>query len=415
MPSVFKRFVLAALVPSFGLWAQEPGPQEEDAWFSDLFESEFEESLAEEPAPETEAFDAAAMEAELAALQELRAWSVDSSAEAGFGWRQNALLEEDNEVDSAFAQAAADVFAFKPGFGGRPELLALLYAEYRYYDDVPGLSSENLLLAQASAKRRVGSDWKAGVFFEAVRSVQAYDASVEEFVTDATTVRFWKPELGLSLERDFEGLGSFSLKPAYAWGRYDLSSEDFDETSLELGFGRRVGQYSKVQLSVVLYRENYDARESRLSQGTLQDAPLLELEGQRIRGEWIYQPDGGPFQRLRSRVEYEREDDRVGDYYQRGYWQARQSADFEWGAWKLELALAYGDLGYDRRRASLAGEETRSERNWRWEAELRRRFSERAHAYLKMEGSEKNSNTPGYSYDSASVLMGMSFSGFLGN
>ena len=401
-------FALAVVAVAASFASDAESFADDEAWLDELLgvETGAEFSLAEAEQSVEEA------RALLAAMKSLTEWTSECVLASGLGWRENVLLEAEGEVDSGYLQLEADYFAMRPGVGPRTELIALVYGEFRYFYDVPGLDDESMLLAQLSASRSFGEVWKGSARFEGARTEQAYDESINEFETTAITVRLWQPRLELAAERTFENGGALTLAAYAGEAAYDLGSEDFDQRGLVAGYGRRWTGGHAARFEAELYEEDYASRRSRLSTGTLAAPSLLEISGGRVSGEWTRSSDAGLARKWRTRLEYEREDDREGDYFDRESWQARQSVELVWEGWELMLEASYGKLDYAARRSDREVDAApRSDAFWRWSAELRRPFGERFSAFAKAEGAEKDSNAEALSFAASGLFLGLSFSG----
>ena len=413
-PTTFRVLYCLALAFAGSVGAQEEVDagadwESDEAWLGSLL------GLDEGPEEgEIDGASVAALEKELeAALRSLVAPTVEGSVEVSAGWKENVLLEAEGSVDAAFRQASLDFFYMRPSAGEGWELMGTGLGEYRDYDGVPGMEAEYLALAYGAATRKWSSGRSFEVFVGGMASRQAFDASVDDFVTEARTVSVWSPEVGLGVEAPLPWeMGLLGLEWSAAQSRYDESSEDFDGQNWRAEWTRGFGRRSKLAFGVEAFEESYDFRRERLSVGSLANAPLLRMEGWRWTAEWSYVKSDGALRRARTRVTVEREDDRVGDYYERSKWQARQSAQWRLGEWTLDANLGYGDFGYEHRRAGV-GAETRTDLGWRAEATLTRKLWSGWEGLLQGEWVEKDSNAAEYSYESSSARLGLRW-GFLG-
>ncbi len=380
---------------------------EEDDWIASLFEdseSELEFGDAVLSKNLDTPFD-------LSEFDTLPVWDTDLNVSFGAGWRDNALLAEANTVSSAFSEVEADFFAIRPRRDGNVELLALLYSDFRYYEDVPGLDVESLSMAQASADYRLGERWKAGAVFEGLYSEQAFDASEQEFEPEAATVTVWRPEMGTSLAYDFENLGTAELRLKRGVARYDREGENYDFVEGSLAWSRDLGKGHKLDLGFALGEENYDERLERLSVGLIGEQRSLELDQVLWQAGWVWTLERGGLERLSSRISYEQEDDALGDYYERDRVEIRQRLDMKYLGWDLGLSLAYSQVDYEERRSAELVEERRADEGWSWSLEGTRSLSDRWDWLFRLDGAEKRSNASSLSYRSGTIFLGCQFRG----
>ncbi len=391
-------------------WGQDIVVEEED-WIASLFEvSESEGELADGALSKNldTPFD-------LSAFDTLPVWDTDLNASWGAGWRDNALLAETSTVSSAFTEVEVDFFAIRPRRDGDVELLALLYSDFRYYEDVPGLDVESLSMVQTSADYRFGEHWTAGAVFEGLYSEQAFDASEQEFEPEAATVTVWRPEMGASIAYDFESLGTAELSLKRGGARYDREAENYDFVEGALEWSRKLGDRHKLDLGLVLVEENYDERLEQLSVGLIGEQRSLELDQVLWQAGWVWSFEGGVLERLSSRISYEQEDDALGDYYERDRLEIRQRLDMKYLGWDWELSLAYSQVDYAERRSAALVEERRSDEGWSWSVEGTRSLSERWDWLLRLDGAEKRSNASSLSYRSGTIFLGCQFRGLGGS
>lgn len=386
----------------------------EDEWFDSLLGVDDEELLTEAEAlamEEALVSEYDPIQGELEdALADLNAWTVDGSLNTGLGWRENALNSSQMPVDSFFGQAEVDVFAMKPGFGDRAEYVALLYGDYRHYDDVPGLSGEHLLVAHTRVASNLWDETKGSLSLEGIHSKQAFDASTNDFETDAVTVTLWQPELKGALDRDFGRFGAVQAHVAVGQSRYSEATEDYDTWSAGLDWSRSLTENSRLRLGWERYREKYAERTSRLSAGTMESPPLLKIWGNRWEAEWAYVTADGVFKRSRARMYYQTEDDAAGDFYERDQWELRETLEWAWGAWRLETAAAFGNMDYAFRPANYDEPAPRADESLRLNAELSREIGSSLRAFARYEHVDRDSNAGFYAYDGSSALVGISLS-----
>ncbi|EDY81837.1 hypothetical protein VDG1235_1457 [Verrucomicrobiia bacterium DG1235] len=408
MPFSLKFFYSICFLPAV-LFSQDEALVDEEVWLDSLLGIESETIPSGGDLPDDPSLSE--MRDVLATIQAMTGWSTDGEIVMGAGWRENVLLEEVSGIDSGFAQVEADFFALRPGVGNRAELLALLYGEYRYFFDVPGLDLESMTMAQVGAKWSFGERWETGTFFEGTFSEQAFDATLNDFETDASSVRVWQPDLGIDLGYDLGRFGQLEWRSQIGLTRYNEEDEDYETVAGSMFWSGDIAVRNRIRLGVETYQENYDDRLERVSIGFLQDAPLLELTGVRWQASWSYELEEGVVRGLKTRVSHERESDAVGDYYDRDRLQVRQSIELLWRNWEMDLSLSFGSTDYDSRLNAAFSEETRGDESWRWSFEAKRPLSSRLVFLARFEDSDKESNAAGLSYDGTSVFIGLSLAG----
>lgn len=412
IPRLLVGAALLALAPVATI--AEESLESDEAWLNALLglDENDEALLFAEMEEEEDTFDKYDEEELRAALQQLTSWEFDATIDAGVGMKSNVLYSAENEQESAFFQSNVDVFLLKPGLDDRPELLAIFYGELRLFDDVPGLSTESLAFLHTQASKQYGNGWKPGIGLAAVRSEQALDASIDEFETEATTVKVFRPSIQIKIDKEFETLGAASARFEYAQSGYSIEGEDYDERIFGLSWKRRLSDRSNLELVWERFMEEYDEKLERSTSTLLSEAPLLEIEGDRFRAQWNYRSDGGALRRLQSRVLVEREDDALGDYYERERWQLRERAEFQFGVVKAIASISYAELDYLFRPVEVGGHETRSDEDWRYSLRLEHDVREDLSVFLDAEYADKRSNVQEYTYDSSMVVLGLSYSGF---
>lgn len=344
----------------------------------------------------------------------LPAWSTDTNIAAGLGWRRNVLLAESSPVDSAFGQIELDAFALRPRQTGPMEIMALLYSEFRYYEDVPGLNSESLSVGQAQLDFEITDSFEIGARFEGLYSEQAFDALEEEFETLAATVKIWRPEWGLRAERFFDGIGTLGLEVNLGNARYDQGSEDYDFTDEFLTFSRKISDANELRIELGSSDERYDERMERASVGLLSEETLLQLKGRWWLATWRSTIDRGIFRSANTKLLFEEERGALGDYYDRDRWQLRQGVSLAWGEWDLDLGLAYTKSDYTSRRIDALADEIRSDEGWSWSLEMKRPLGERSNLVMRFDSLDKQSNAVGLAYEGSSLFLGWQFHGSRG-
>ncbi|MBK1877916.1 hypothetical protein [Pelagicoccus mobilis] len=336
----------------------------------------------------------------------MRLWEMDASLAGGVGWKENVLLSEEGGVDSFYSSVEGDLFGFGTEGNGWPELVALLYGEYKYCDDVPGIDAETLALLQTSATSSLSERWKVAARFDGIYTEQAFDASVNDFETDAALMRTWRPELGVSLMRESSRGDELRIDLLRGYSRYGQESEDYDDYTGSVAYLAEVGRNGEMHVSLTGYREDYEERLERLSVGSLVDAPLLEVTGLFGMGEWRYAFSDGFLKRTVTRASFESEDDALGDYYERERWQLRQSVDLAYLGWDVRLSVSYEEVDYAERLVSILSEETRSDEAWRWDVEGVRRLKSGLEFFFRYQGADKQSNGTGFSYQTSGAMFG---------
>lgn len=387
----------------------------DQAWLGSLLTEEDDEVIEDDFLLDDSlwASDASSSEAEAAvapAPQALSPWSMESSVGGGFGYRENVLFGADNkQVDSSFQQVDFDYFAMRSFQEGRGDIATVFFGELRNYDSVPGLSSEHLLAMNTRIGMDFLGDYRGILQLEAMHSEQAIDASVDDFETEALAVSVFRPGVVLGLERAFDGVGAFQLTYGYRNSKYSEDSEDFDSTFYGLEWEKRISDRSQLTLGWERYSEDYDRKLSRRVGEAWEDAPLLELSGNRYEFEWLWSNREGALRRSRFTADYEREEDRYGNYYARSKMRLRQGFEWSFGRWELDTGVSMDQLDYDFRTSSDDPSVLRSDDSWRWDVELSRKMGEDWKAFVRHENSFKDSSDALYGYDAASTYIGLNW------
>lgn len=384
---------------------------DDEAWLGSLLNVEDPNSNLEEDTVS----DGLDTESEVDFLAVLPTWSTDLNVSIGTGWRDNALLSESASVSSAFGQIEMDYFALRPRVEGKIELLALLYSEYRYYDEVPGLDVESLSMAQVSADYLIRPSFTVGAVFEGLFSEQAFDASEDEFEPEAAAVSVWHPEFGARVRYDVAKMGTVGLDFKFGEVYYDQESENYDFVESEFAWSHEIGEKHRLKFGIALLDERYDEREERLVVGQLGDRSLLQLDQLSWKAKWKWDV-GHPFiERLSTRIVYEEEDDALGDYYERERFQVRQRLGLKRFGWELDLTLAFSQTDYSERRRAALDQERRSDKSWSWSLEASRPMGDRWGWLFRLDGIDKKSNTDGLSYKGNTVYLGCRLFGMGGS
>lgn len=341
---------------------------------------------------------------------QLSPWSLESSVGGGLGYRENVLFGvESKQVDSSFQQIDFDAFAMRSFAEGRGDFATVFFGELRRYDSVPGLSSEHLMAMNTRIGMEFLSEYRGVLQIEAMHSKQAIDASVDDFETEALAVSVFRPGVELALERAFEGIGRFTLSTGYRKSQYSEDSEDFAARSYGLEWEKRLSDRSRLTLGWERYAEDYDRKRARRVGEAWEDAPLLELSGNRYELEWLWTNREGTLRRSRFTADYEKEQDRFGDYYARSKMRIRQGLEWQFGRWELDTGVSMDQLDYDKRATSSDPETLRSDDSWRWDVELSREIGEDWQAFVRHENSFKDSSDAIYEYDAASTYIGLNW------
>lgn len=394
------------LLLSVPIWGQED-ILDDDAWLGSLLNVEDPifgvgaDELSE--SADTEKFS------ELESLS--AAWSFDANVALGLGWRENALLAESSPVSSEFGQLEADLFAMRPRGNGNVQLLGLLYSEYRYYDQVPGLDDEHLSVGQIEVDYRVVEDLTLGAIVEGLYSKQAFDASEQEFDPQAATVSVWRPEVGTSLDYSLWKQSSLGLGIRSGQAYYDQEGEDYEFWEGEVEWSQDFGEEHRLLLSASWGEDRYDERVERVSIGFLSGDIPLKLSQSRWGVDWEWRPSARILQRFRSSVSFEEEDDEVGDYYEREQLRLRQRIAMRLGVWDIDLSVGYSEIDYLHRPKATFEDEMRAGERWSWGVDVSRPLGERWGLFLRFDGTDRQSNVEGLSYRDNTVIFGCQFRG----
>lgn len=419
------KFGLLALAPVWGAFAF-CGAQElesEEAWLDSLLggdmvpgemaSQELSSALGSLSMDEKDTPDASSdLDGDVAAGSFLDGyWDMGSSASFGSGFGNNVLLSEDGSVDSVFAQLEGEFFAMGAEVLDRYDVAALLYGEFKYYEDVPGVEVESLSLAQISVMTGWGASLDVGGFVEGIYSVQAFDASLNDFELDADAVRSWRPKYGVRAKRFFANGMQLEGELYRGGARYEQSSEDFDDHGFGLNVSGDLGEASRFEFELLGFQERYRERVERLSLGSLQEAGLLEISGFGVRAAWRRSYEHPVLKGVAARAYFEEEDDAEGDYYGRYKWEFRPSVDLELVGWAVSLSVAYEEVAYDARRASILSEVLRSDDAWRWRVEGAKLLGDGCELFFRLEGTDKASNAAELSYETSGGALGVRFYG----
>ncbi len=339
------------------------------------------------------------------------AWNLDANVSMGMGWRDNALLAESNPVSSGFGQLEADLFAMRPRGNGKAQFLALLYSEYRYYDDVPGLDDEYLSVGQVEVDYRFAEKLAVGAILESLYSKQAFDASEQEFDPQAATVRVWRPEIGTRLDYSLWERSSLDLGVSSGQAHYDQEGEDYDFLEGEVQWSQDLGEEHRLLLSAGFGEDRYDERVERVSIGFLSGDIPLKLNQTRWGVDWEWKPSGRILQSFRSSVSWEEEDDEVGDYYEREQLRLRQRATMKLGDWDVDLSVGYSKVDYLHRPKAAFDEEMRAGDRWTWGVDASRPLGDRWGLFFRLDSTDRQSNAEGLSYRDYALFFGCQFRG----
>lgn len=389
----------------------------DQSWLGGLFTESEEETVAEEDllladalwseeaSPEPAATSAPV---EAAPLPLRNPWSVDLSVGGGPGYRENALFgTSDREVDSAFYQVDFDAFAMRSFSAGRGDFAAVAFGELRNYDAVPGLSTEHLFAMNSWLGWDFTDSYRGILRMEAMHSKQAVDASINDFETEALAVSVFRPGVVAALEREFGELGTLQAFTGYRDSNYSEEREDYGALTYGLEWRQNVGERSRLKFGWERFAEDYDLKTARWVGEQMENAPLLELDGDRFEFEWLWSAGDGYLRRSRFSANYETENDRVGDYYARSRMKLRQGLEWRFGRWELDTGVSLDQLDYDHRTVSAESDELRSDEAWRWDVELGRDIGENWHAFVRHENAFKDSSDPTYEYESSTTYLGV--------
>lgn len=410
-----KRTVtLLTITLASALVGQDAAVLDDDAWLAailDLEGNDVDALLAGELAyPEIDTEDKAFLEDYAKQSFYGIPWMFDGRVAMGLGWRENVLLTEDTPLSSAYGQVEFDAFAMKRNLGEGPELIGVLYGEYRYFESVPGMDSESLVIGNVNADWNAFGNWKLGLLGEAMFSEQAFDASLEEFETEATTIGVFQPELGVSFTtpETSNRVATLLLKTGKVF--YDEEGQDYRLSTVRLEADQRIGGLGTLQGVFSVYQEDYDDKlERNLEDGLLEDS--LAVVGMQVSAGWEKRFDQGLFRDLRTNFRYESEDDAVGDYYERETLRVKQSFGLVFGDWKGRVSASYFDRRYQVRPISFTSDENRRDEGWSWSLQLERPVLPQFDLLIRIDGADKSSNADGYSYETSGAFLGLSWKG----
>ncbi len=409
--NIFLVVAVLLSVLSYALVSETFGSSDK-TWLSELLNEGDEDVAVEEFLLEDSLWEPDEAESDVVVSSPILAnpWNMESSVGGGLGYRENVLFGVDSkQVDSSFQQIDFDYFAMRSFSEGRGDVATVVFGELRNYDSVPGLSSEHLLAMNTRIGWDFMSEYRGILQVEAMHSKQAIDASVDDFETQALAVSVFRPGLVFAVERSFDDYGKFQVSSGYRKSNYSEESEDFAEVSFGLEWEKRISDRSQLTLGWQRYSEDYDQKLSRRVGEVWEDAPVLEIAGNRYELEWLWVNREGVLRRSRFAVDYESETDRLGNYYARSKTHLRQGFEWRLGAWELDTGISFDMLDYDFRMSSSDPTELRADDAWRWDMELARDIGEDWRAFIRHENSFKDSSDALYEYEAASTYIGLNW------
>ncbi|MDH7503493.1 MAG: hypothetical protein QHJ82_12385 [Verrucomicrobiota bacterium] len=339
-------------------------------------------------------------------LTEPQPWLLSATARAGAGYRDNVLLSAARPQSSAFGLADLEFFAYRLPIDGT-EVTFFASGEHKQFTDVCETDKQQLLIASASIKRRLGNVGTAALSVQYFYMDQVFDASTTEFGVGVVVARghslSGKPRLDIDLgsrtRLEFEGI------VGHQW--FESPLDDYLETGPRIGLSHEFRDRSQIGLSYQLIHRDYATR----TQVSTEGIPLAgtELTYEMHRAELAQRQNWNKRRTFRTtaKLGIEAVHDNGSGYfdYQRYFGDA--SVRYEPGSWaaKAQVNLSYYE--YPIQTATVGDSVRRHKTLLTFTFAATKRLTKRINLFAEYEYEESAANTAFDEYDVNTVSAGL--------
>jgi len=339
-------------------------------------------------------------------LTEPQPWLLSATARAGAGYRDNVLLSATQPQSSAFGLANLEFFAYRLPIDGT-EVTFFASGEHKQFADVRETDKEQLLIASASVKRRLGNIGTGALSVQYFYMDQVFDASTTEFDVGVVVARghalSGRPrfdiDLGSRTRLEFEGI------VGYQWFKSPL--DDYLETGPRIGLNHEFRDRSQVGLSYQLIYRDYATRTQVSTEGVPLSDTELTYEMHRVELAWRQNWNKQRTFRTTAKLGMEAVHDNGSGYfdYQRYFGDA--SVGYEPGSWGAKAQLNLSHYEYPIQTATIGDSERRHKTLLTFTFAATRKLTKRINLFAEYEYEESAANTDFDEYDVNTISAGL--------
>lgn len=330
-------------------------------------------------------------------------WSSEGYVSTGYGYRENVLLSQANELDSPFVFVGVEAMGIRSVPDESDEWFVLLMLENSRFFDIEDFENETLLFAQVHYARKWRSVGTFGLGLEHMYSSQAFDASLDE-IDEASSLVVKGNQTTLST--DFKFRESSVLKMTAGRMAFDEESSDYDLGELSYFESFALGPSSELEFSLKGVDRDYVNRFARDDAGVVIEGTFLQLREWRSRvsvsrSHPLWRGEGD----VKVFADYSQQSSVASAYYDRAL--AKFGTRLKWAfeSWCILAGATYYRADYDARLGEDGRE--RSDDDWRWSFELERSLANDWSLYLQFNSAEKETNESLSSYQTNTFMLGV--------
>jgi hypothetical protein len=287
---------------------------------------------------------------ELKELTKIPLWFKTFNLRAGFGYKDNVLLSQSGEKQSAFWTTGLDLLLWRLPTHGWQFNFLLSGDDFRYVRAV-GVENEQLLIAQAQLTKSFEPDLKLTIPVQYIYLNQVFDVSATERVKSIGKVLGHSIALRPTLRKELgrywvEGEGSvlrqYFVRPL----------DDYWQIGPKLSVGRQLDDKSSLVLDHEIHWLLYDHRRQTDLRGTDLAGTSLQLQTQVI--ELVYNRRWDKADQLSSatKLAFELSDDQGPGFYDYQLYRLSQQVGYRAKTWQITAQFKVGHYEYAHQRVS---------------------------------------------------------------
>ncbi|MCH6256277.1 hypothetical protein MLD52_06940 [Puniceicoccaceae bacterium K14] len=331
-------------------------------------------------------------------------WKCETSASLGYGYRENVLLGEANEIDSSFVFTGVEVIAARKMPNRDDEWLMSFFLENRAFSDVPDFDNETLFFGGAYYSLKLESIGNIGSGIEYIYTSQALDSSLDDVEISSLTLNGKRT----SIVSDFSFRETNRFKLSIGQMELDGTTSDYDLKEISYLKVFHLGDSNRIEFLLKGGDKNFVERLARSDEGEYLNDDFLELR------EWEaklafehYYLVWGLKGEMRFYGRYSKQWSGTSGYYDRNV--SKLGVRFLWEkeGWKVSLDGSYREADYDVR---LGYDGLRqADDSWSWLLDVERKLPSGWRVYLQLDASERETNEFASSYQANTIMFGLRF------
>ena len=306
-------------------------------------------------------------------------WFRTTSVETGVGYKDNVLLSSGAPQASAFIATGLDYYLVRPPLDGW-QYQFLLTGNDRRFLSANAVDGEQLVIAQAQAKKDWSPAWQATLPVEFLYQNQVLDVSPTESDLHIVRAQAQIVQTRPAVRRTIAS--RVWLELSFPVGRYlyHRPLDDYWEGGSKLTFGQSYGRKSEWTLSYAYGDRRYDTRLTTTADGVPLADTHLEFQSHRVELAWRHNWDQARRWRTTTRLTGGWNRDNGNGFFDYRQLVASEQVRYTGRSWELSADVRFSHYAYPIQTLSL----TDPTKLGRWEATATLRCERRLADWLKL-------------------------------